>query len=486
MSTRRSLFFSFLDRYASLLISVLSSMLIARLLTPTEIGVYSVVMVLLIFASTVRDMGTGQYLVQERNLTTERIRAVWAVQLFLGAGLAGVVWLASQPVATFYNEPRMRAIMGVVALNYLVNPLGSLTYAWLIREMRFEAVAMMRFASALSGALLGNWLAWHHYGPISLALGSLLGTLVNALMAVYFRPRSFPWLPGLAGVRQVLRFGSHLTLSALVGVMAGSLPELLLGKLQSLGAAGLYSRASGLVLMFNKLLADAVGTVCLPWFARRAREQGSFTEPFLKATAYVAALGWSFCFFIVCLAQPLVRGLYGHQWDPAVDLTRQLALATALQVPATLCQTALLSSGAVSTIARTTILTALQSMVFISLGASQSLFMLGFALMASAAVSSTLWLRATCQHMGLPVRHLLAMLGNSLGVAVVAALGPLAVLLLFGPYPEAVWLPLGLASLGALLGGWWGVQLFRHPLQEEIRGLWGTLKLRFFQAKPAP
>ena len=70
MSTRRSLFFSFLDRYASLLISVLSSMLIARLLTPTEIGVYSVVMVLLIFASTVSDMGTGQYLVQERNLTT--------------------------------------------------------------------------------------------------------------------------------------------------------------------------------------------------------------------------------------------------------------------------------------------------------------------------------------------------------------------------------------------------------------------------------
>jgi hypothetical protein len=146
----------------------------------------------------------------------------------------------------------------------------------------------------------------------------------------------------------------------------------------------------------------------------------------------------------------------------------------------------LLSSGAVSTIAHTTILTALQSMVFISLGASQGLAMLGFALMASAAVSSTLWLRATCRHMGLPVRHLLAMLGNSLGVAMVAALGPLAVLLLLGPYPEAVWLPLGLASLGAILGGWWGVQLFKHPLQEEIRGLWGSLKLRVFQAKPAP
>ena len=88
MSTRKSLFFSFLDRYASLAISVVASMVIARLLTPAEIGVFSVTMVLLMFVATFRDMGAGQYLVQEKELTTERIRAVWAVQLGLGLGLA--------------------------------------------------------------------------------------------------------------------------------------------------------------------------------------------------------------------------------------------------------------------------------------------------------------------------------------------------------------------------------------------------------------
>lgn len=76
MSTRKSLFFSFLDRYASLAITVISSMVIARLLTPAEIGVFSVTLVLLSFVTTLRDMGAGQYLVQEINLTTERIRAV--------------------------------------------------------------------------------------------------------------------------------------------------------------------------------------------------------------------------------------------------------------------------------------------------------------------------------------------------------------------------------------------------------------------------
>ena len=95
MSTRHSLFFSFLDRYASLAIAIVSSMVIARLLTPAEIGVFSVTMVLLLSVNTFRDMGASQYLVQEQELTIERIRAVWAVQLGLGFGLACVVLLLS-------------------------------------------------------------------------------------------------------------------------------------------------------------------------------------------------------------------------------------------------------------------------------------------------------------------------------------------------------------------------------------------------------
>ena len=67
--------------------------------------------------------------------------------------------------------------------------------------------------------------------------------------------------------------------------------------------------------MFYRLFVDAVVAVCLPWFAKQAREHGSFSEPFLKATAYVTAFGWSFCLAVICLAHPIIRVLYGDQWD---------------------------------------------------------------------------------------------------------------------------------------------------------------------------
>ena len=102
MTLRRSLVFAALDRYSSLVIAIISVMILARLLAPAEIGIFSVTMALLTMAATVRDMGAGNYLLQEKELTTERIRAVWAVQLGLGLILAVIVALASGPVADFY------------------------------------------------------------------------------------------------------------------------------------------------------------------------------------------------------------------------------------------------------------------------------------------------------------------------------------------------------------------------------------------------
>lgn len=476
MSTRKSLLYSFLDRYAGLAISVLSSMVIARLLTPAEIGVFSVTMVLLMFVATVRDMGAGQYMVQEKDLTVERIRAVWAVQLGLGIGLACLVLLASYPVAVFYKEPRMRDIMVVVALNYVINPFGSLTHAWLMREMRFENSALIRVTGGLSGALVSTWMAWKNYGPISLAFGSLASTVVGAMMAIYFRPKFFPWLPGVSEIRRVLVFGSQLTASSVVTVISNGAPELLLGKLQDLTATGLYSRSNGLVQMFHRLFVDAVGSVCLPWFARQSRELGSFADPFLKATSYVTAFGWSFCLAVICLAHPIVRVLYGHQWDQSVDLARLLAVAMVFSVPASLCQTALLSSSAVTTIARVTVFSAVQSVAFVALGASQGLMTLGLAMIASEAVSAALWLRATSRHIGLPLLGLLRTLRKSALVALLSVIGPALALWIYGPYPAGFVKPLVLGGAGGLAGFVAGVMVFQHPLQEEIMAIWSKIK----------
>lgn len=472
MSTRKSLIFSFLDRYASLAISIGSSMVIARLLTPAELGVYSVTMVLLMFVSSVRDLGAGSYLVQERDLTSDKIKAVWAIQLGLGFILAILVIIASYPAALFYQEPRMQNIMLVIALNYIINPFGSLTYAWLMREMRFESVALIRFASAVTGAATSIVLALQDFGPISLAIGSLISTLTNAMAATYFRPAHFPWSPGIKEIKTVLSFGSKISLSSIINVASGGAPELMLGKFQNIASVGYYSRANGLVQMFSRLITDAVGSVCLPWFSKINREKGSISESFLRATAYVTVIGWSFCIFVAVMADPIIRMLYGPQWDASANLARLLAAATVFNVPTTLCGVAILSVGAVSQIVRITIFNAAINISFVAVASAYSLTAVCIAAIAASFLNMIFNLRVVCKTTKTPKLALLNTLKASALVVPFVAVGPFFALYYFGAHPNNIIIPLLLSTVAAIGGFMAGTFFTGHQIIKEFKQIY--------------
>lgn len=479
LNIRRSLIFSYLDRYASLGINIASSMAIARLLTPADIGIFSVTMVLLAFVATVRDMGAGNYLVQEKELTVDRIRAVWAVQLGLGLFLAVVVLAASVPVALFYHEPRMQTIMIVISVNYAINPFGSLTYAWQIREMRFDALAIVRFCASVAGAAVSIFFAWRQWGPLSLALGSLASTAVNALLAVYFRPKWFPWLPGLKEIKRVLAYGSQTTGAAMISTIATNIPELLLGKLQNMTVTGLYSRASGLVLMFDRLILTGISSVSVSWFARQSRERGTIAAPFLKATSYLTAIGLAFVFGLVFLAFPAMRILYGTQWDGAVEITRLVALALGASLPATMCVAALMALGGAARVLRGTAITTGCTAILIAAATFGGLRVLGVCLVVASALRSWYWLSVSREDVGYSWRDLGRELRLSAVVGLAAAIGPAGAFFYFGAEPANVWLPVAVGvpfSVAGFVGAIW---LTRHPLLDELQAVGKKVALKF-------
>lgn len=471
MSTRSSLAFSFLDRYASLAVGIVATMLLARLLTPAEVGVYSVAMALLALAATVRDMGAGNYLLQEKELTTDRIRAVWAVQLGLGTALALLVAGLSQPAAWFYDEPRMRDILLLLALTYLINPFGSLTYAALMRDMRYDAVAVMRFSSSLSGALVSVWLAWRGHGPISLAWGSLCATAVNAGVATLFRPKHFPWLPGLKELRRVLGFGTRLTSASIMNSVATAAPEFLLGKMQSLAAAAYFSRANGLVNLFSRLVTDAVYPVALSLFSRESREGKALAEPFLRSLSYITVLSWSFCLTLVFVAHPAVRVLYGPQWDESVALTRWLAACMALISPVPLCTAALIGTGNVKLVVKATSWSAGATVCAAVTGSMFGLQALGMGLLLAACVSAVSWLHAAQGCLKFSRRGLMASSARSALVATCAASPAAAVMLHSGTQPELPVPSLGIAGFGFAAAFLLSIFVSKHPLRMELRNL---------------
>ena len=484
MTTRRALAFSFLDRYASLMLAIVSSMIIARLLTPAELGVFSVTMVLISFISSLRDLGAGQYLLQEPDLTPARQRATWTVLLGMGCLMALLVLAAAYPVSVFYSEPAMVPIMLVIAANFAVNPFGSLTYAWLMREMRFDLVAMMRFGGSLAGACVSVLLAWLGHGPISLAYGSLAGTLVNAGIGLCYRPAHFHWLPGLTELRRVIGFGSKISASALLGNLGNGAPELALGKLQSLADVGLYSRGNGLAAMFHRLVMDATNAVALPLFAKAQREQGSSVEPWLRAVSYVCALGWAFLGSVALLAYPVTRLLYGDQWDGSVPVTQIICVAMAVSLPAALCPHLLIGNGQAGRLLKVILATTAVQVAAVLCGAWFGLQQAALGFLAAQVFMVMAWLVESHRAVAFDWRELGAVLVHSAKVALLTLLLPLAAVAWFGLQPAAPYALLaGLLPLGAV-AFYAALRWTAHPLQAEIDSLLSRLPLRRRAASP--
>src|SRR5438105_6844154 len=208
---RRSLAYSAAGSYVSLVLQILSTVIISRVLTPEETGVFAVAAVFAGLASTFRDFGVAEYLIQEEDLNAERIRAALAVNIIISWSMAVLLFLGAPLAASFYRTPGIADVMRVQAFNFVLIPFGAVTMAYFRRELNFRPIFMAGLLGNTTAFVVSVACAVRGMGYMSLAWSSLAGVAVTVGVSVWFRPADFPRWPGLAGVGRVVQFGKHAT-----------------------------------------------------------------------------------------------------------------------------------------------------------------------------------------------------------------------------------------------------------------------------------
>ena len=101
---RRSFLLSLADNYLAIVLQLASTVIIARLLTPAEVGVFAIATVFSALASSFRDFGMAEYLIQARDLNHEKIRAALTMNIMVSWAMAATLFLAAPAAAAFYRE----------------------------------------------------------------------------------------------------------------------------------------------------------------------------------------------------------------------------------------------------------------------------------------------------------------------------------------------------------------------------------------------
>lgn len=475
-AVRKALVINFAQNYGIIVLQFSASIILARLLSPAEIGVFSVAATLIALAQAVRDFGVGQYIVQEKELTAERISSAFTVTLIVAILLAAVTASLCNVATAFYREPGVRDVMLVLAANFLLIPLGQITLGYLQREMKFGAIAQVRIGSTVVHFVTSIGLAYLGFSYMSLAYASLANVVSSAIIANLHRPKDMPWALGLKEIRRVMGFGSFSVLTNIGAALARGVSDLVLGRMVSMTAVGLFSRAAGLIEIFNQGVMNALWAVALPHFSKAVREGGDIRHDYLHSTSLITGLAWPFFAVLAILANPVVGVLYGPTWMDCVPLVKWICLAFLIVSPFYLFNSVLLAIGQVKAAMWIEIGTLpLQFGLYIAGAMSGNLEIVAAANVAYALVKVAIIYAVLKKHLDFAHHQFIAGLWRSFVVMGACSAGCLLALLALPNSPVSYWIELAVGGGGAIAGWLGGGYLIRHPLHRELVASLGRL-----------
>jgi O-antigen/teichoic acid export membrane protein len=470
MSVRRSLGISTLTEVAVFLLSLMSVVVVSRLLAPDEIGVFSVAVSIVGFAHILRDFGAGQYLIQLREITREHLRAVFTVMLMISWSIALLLFAVRSPIAVFYSHHGLSDVLALLAINFLLLPFGSHILAILKREMQFGKVAIVGLTSTSIQVTVTILTAWAGESYLSMAWGSIAGNISNVILLSLMRSEYALLLPVRRGLRQVLHFGSRSSVTSVVGELGASGPDLIFGRTLGFEAVAFFSRAASLN---NMVIAKSVGVirqVYFPAFAKGIREGHDAATLYYQSMELIVGVIAPLIVVLALLADVLILFLFGNQWGQSANLAIVLCAFDIIRTPIMLAAPSLIACGHIGTVMRCQLITQFIFLMLLSLSIWLPLEYVVYSLVVARVIETVVYTRALHSHFGVKLSLFWLYVRRSYLLVPFAAAGPvsLRVLAHYGQIELSTLFFLISSGILATAGLLFGIFIVRHPLGDEI------------------
>ncbi|MHA7924490.1 MAG: oligosaccharide flippase family protein [Marinobacter sp.] len=331
-SIRKAVIFSSISRYSVMLIGLISMMVVARLLTPDEIGTYAIASGIVMLISEFRILGAGAYLVREKELSAAKVQAALGLTILISWGLGICIVLAAPLVADFYELPPVTNLFRILSLTFFLAPFISVPSAFFSRHLEFNLLFRMQFAGSLMALIVTLSMIYAGFSFYSLAWGQVASALTTCLIAnILLRPSGMVYIPGFHGIRAIASLGVFNSAAGILRKASTVLPDMVIGKLGTTFEVGMFSRGMGLTQFVSQTLMRGVSPVALPYLSRARRQGGDVSLSYKRASVLLGGLVWPVLVVASLASLPAIRLFFGDQWDAAAPLVAWLALWVALR-----------------------------------------------------------------------------------------------------------------------------------------------------------
>jgi len=308
----------FLERFGAQAVSLIVSIVLARLLAPEVYGTVALIMVFTNILQVFIDAGFGTALVQKKDADNLDFSTVFYFNLVVCAVLYGVMFFIAPFIANFYNNSDLTILIRVVSLTLLISGVKNVQQAYVSRHMMFKKFFFSTLGGTIAAGAVGIFMAYKGYGVWALVAQYLVNALIDTIVlwiVVKWRPE---WKFSFKRLKSLFSYGWKLLVSKLFDKAMTEVRSLIIGKKYSSSDLAYYNRGETYPNMLISNVDTALDSVLLPSMSKEQEDPRRVKEMARKSirmSSYIivpAMVGFAL------VAEPLVRIVLTEKWLPCV------------------------------------------------------------------------------------------------------------------------------------------------------------------------
>ncbi len=315
-------------RWGNRFIGVFNLMIIARLLSPTEVGIVALAMLLAGILTQFYNIGIALLLIRKQGIDDADCNTAWTMRLVLGAILAIVMALLAPISAEYFNEPRVVDVTYIIAASFFVSSCENIGMVLVRRELDFAKDFRFgiygRFLTFIATAALAFWLrnAW----------AIVLGTFIGAILQVILSYRMHPYRPRIdfSRYKEYLKFSLSIIPLNIGQYLLTKLAPWLVGGATTTEKFVAYNMSADLSGIFTNQVVGSISRGQFPNYAKILHQPQKLATAFSHELNAICSLVLPISVGLAIVAEDAVMVLLGDQWGYITPLIPWLAIQSAI------------------------------------------------------------------------------------------------------------------------------------------------------------
>lgn len=313
-------------RFAGQVVAWTITLVVIRILKPSDYGLMAIAEVLIGFAALFRELGLHSAMVQKRDLTSRQVEQAFGLLIIVNTSIYVLVFTIAPLLADFFGDSRLTNIVRVLGIQFPLASIGVVQDAMLSRNMRFKRKSLASLVIMLGNAVTTLGFALAGFGVWALVFGSLVGAVLRpvamSIAARYWcRPRF-----SRRGMGDMLHFGGFITTSGLLWYIYSRSDVFIIGKILGKEILGFYSIAMQLASLPLQKIGETLNQVGLAAYSSIQDDMIAIRSHYLKVLRLLAFVAFPVFWGISSIAPELVGVVLGQRWQPATIPLQLLSL----------------------------------------------------------------------------------------------------------------------------------------------------------------